>query len=636
MTSTGRAQEAMTIVRKTRFCSDPVQLAELIIESVGKKVVLALPLGLGKANHIANALLKRARNDPSISLEIYTALSLEKPVPKTELEWRFLEPASSRLFGNYPALDYVDLLRKRSLPSNIQINEFFLLAGQWLNIDQMQQNYIPVNYTHVLPLLLARGVNVIAQLVASRTDADGTKYSLSSNTDLTGDLLNARKKGNANFVFTGQSNSELPFMSGDAIVSKSEFDFMLKDNNFELFSAPKKPVSLTEQAIGLHAARLVRDGGTLQIGIGAIGDAIAKSLILRHKKYNIFKQLVGDIAYTQAVGLYNDEPFDEGLYGLSEMFVDGFLHLAENGILKRTVDNAVLHAGFFVDTRDFYKKLREMPEKERDLFQMKPIGFTNTLYGDEESKRAARVRACFINDAMMVTLGGAIISDALKDQSVVSGVGGQYNFAEQAFALEDARFIITLNATRNSKGKTVSNIVWSYEHTTIPWHLRDIIVTEYGVAALRGKSDAETIIDMLSITDSRFQNDLLVQAKAAGKIGHSYKIPDQFRNNTPGKIKRILGSMRKNDVLPAFPFGTDFTEVEQQLLPALELLKQRSSSEIIGFFLRGLLGGPPSGSTIDCLEQMSLKKARNPKEYFYQKILYAALRETEDMIKEGL
>ena len=625
----------MTIARKTRFCSDPLQLAELIIESVGKKVVLALPLGLGKANHIANALLKLTKNDPSISLEIYTALSLEKPAPKTELERRFLEPASARLFGNYPALDYVDLLRTRSLPPNIQVNEFFLLAGQWLNIDQMQQNYIPVNYTHVLPLLLARGVNVIAQLVASRTDADETKYSLSSNGDLTSDLLNARKKGNANFVFVGQSNSELPFMSSDAIVAESEFDFMLKDNNFELFSVPKKPVSLTEQAIGLHAARLVRDGGTLQIGIGAIGDAIAKSLILRHKQNNIFKQLVGDITCAQAVGLYNDDPFNVGLYGVSEMFVDGFLHLAENDILKRTVDNAVLHAGFFVGTRDFYKKLREMSDEKRDLFQMKPIGFTNTLYGDEKSKRSARVKACFINNAMMVTLSGAVISDALKNQSVVSGVGGQYNFAEQAFALEDARFIITLNATRHYKGKTVSNIIWSYEHTTIPWHLRDIIVTEYGIAALRGKSDANAIIDMLSIADSRFQDDLLAQAKTAGKISHSYKIPDQFRNNTPGRIKRILSPMRENDVLPTFPFGTDFTEVEQQLLPALEFLKQKSSLEITGFFLQGLLGGPPSRSTIDCMEHMSLKKAKNPKEYFYQKILYAALRKTEDTIKKG-
>src|SRR5215831_14004032 len=85
---------------------DPDRLADAIIERVGRNIVLALPLGLGKANHVANALFARASADASIKLRIFTALTLEKPRGKSELERRFLGPLVERLFGGYPDLAY--------------------------------------------------------------------------------------------------------------------------------------------------------------------------------------------------------------------------------------------------------------------------------------------------------------------------------------------------------------------------------------------------------------------------------------------------------------------------------------------------------------------------------------------------
>src|SRR5689334_24879940 len=85
---------------------DADRLADAIIERVGKTIVLALPLGLGKANHIANALYAKATADRSIKLTIFTALTLEPPHAHQELERRFLEPLARRLFAGYPALDY--------------------------------------------------------------------------------------------------------------------------------------------------------------------------------------------------------------------------------------------------------------------------------------------------------------------------------------------------------------------------------------------------------------------------------------------------------------------------------------------------------------------------------------------------
>ncbi|MBK1732408.1 acetyl-CoA hydrolase/transferase C-terminal domain-containing protein [Thiococcus pfennigii] len=611
---------------------DADAIAEAILARIGRDIVLLLPLALGKAVHIANALVDRACADPTIRLTIFTALSLERPALNSEIKRRFLGPAADRLFGAYPGLRYVERLRQGTLPENIRVHEFFLLAGQWLEVPQMQQAFISANFTHALSYLRERGLNVVAQLVAPPEDGEGRKFSLSCNPDVTADLLRLRRRGEVDFVFAGQSNAELPFMYGDAVFDRDELDLLLDGTacEFELFVAPKRPVGLADYAIGLHAARLVRDGGTIQIGIGSIGDAIVQALLLRHQRNDRFRDLHQRWPKTDSGDLYEDGPLEAGLYANSEMFVSGFLPLYDAGILSREVDGAVLHGAFFVDDRAFYERLRAMPKAERQRFRMMAVSFTNELFGDEEGKRAARVGARFINSAMKATLRGAIVSDAVEGGGVVSGVGGQYNFVAQAFALAGARSVMTLNATRQSRGQTVSNIVWAYGHETIPWHLRDIVVTEYGVADLRGKSEVETIAAMLAIADSRFQPGLLAQAKKAGKIPQGYQIPEEQRRNTPERIEAVLRPLTGEGLLPRFPFGTDFTPEEQRLMPALELLKQKGRTRMgIGSLLmKGLLAGKPTDEQAVCLERMGLHQPRNLKEHLYRRLLHAALTET--------
>ncbi|GAB5500731.1 MAG: acetyl-CoA hydrolase/transferase C-terminal domain-containing protein [Pseudohongiellaceae bacterium] len=602
-------------------------LADAVIDRVGKHIVLALPLGLGKANHIANALTERALADNTISLEIVTALTLQAPPLDNPFSRRLLEPAQERLFGNSPPLQYAQLLRDKALPDNIKVSEFFLQAGQWLGVAATQQNFIPANYTHALRYLLDRGVNVIAQLLAR--DEAGEQFSLSCNPDITADLLRLREAGHCHFLFVGQVNNELPLMSGAARIEPSEVDLLLDDkaSNFSLFSIPKRPVSLADHAIGLHAARLIRDGGTLQIGIGAIGDAVCHALLLRQRDPGRFAELLSALNRPSDTGLEESGQFETGLYGLSEMFVDGFLHLAENGVLKRQVNGAVLHGGFFVDCRDFYERLRQMSGAQREQFQMMPVSFVNELYGDEQGKRKARVKAAFINSAMLATLRGAVISDALEDGRVVSGVGGQYNFAAQAFALEDARFIITLNATRRHHNQAVSNIVWSYGHTTLPWHLRDIIITEYGVADLRGRTENEAVKAMLQVADSRFQPELQEQAVAAGKLESGWQIPAPYNNNMPQALADTLAAAGSAGTLPDYPFGTDFTAVEQRLLPALEEISQRAHSRraLAGLVWQGLRIGRLSELEQSCMARMELDESRRPDTLLQSLLLKGAL-----------
>src|SRR5471032_129103 len=537
-----------------KMFSGPDDIAEDIVRDVGTNLVVGLPLGLGKANHIVNALYARASADRSINLTFFSALTLEKPKPSNLLERRFIAPVIDRLFRGYPDLAYADALHAGALPPNVQVIEFFFLAGRWLHVPFAQQHYISANYTHAAPYLLARGLNVITQLVAKRVEDGAARYSLSCNTDTTLDLLRARAQGRAAFRLVAQVNSQLPFMPGAGDLAADQFSAVLDSpaTDFALFAPPSEPISDTKFAIGLHAAGLVRDGGTLQIGIGQVGDALAQGLVIRHRDNSQFHAIMKRLAPDVPVAAKETGPFDIGLYGVSEMLFEAFLGLIDAGILKREVDGVVLHGAFFLGPKSFYRALREMTPQQLARIQMMPVSFTNELYGDENGKRRARVVARFVNNAMMATLMGAVISDGLENGQVVSGVGGQYNLVAQAFALAGARSILTVEATRPAGAGTHSNVHWSYGHETIPRHLRDIIVTEYGVADLRGKSDADVIAAMLGVADSRFQDGLMRQAKDAGKLPKNFEIPAAHRDNHPDRIAAALKPAREAGLLPPF------------------------------------------------------------------------------------
>lgn len=601
-------------------------IIDWIVKTVGHDLRVALPLGLGKPVTLINALVRRACDDPSIRLKIFTALTLERPDPSSDLERRFLGPAMTRLFGNYPEIEYAKLLRAGRLPANIEVTEFFLQAPNWIGVAQAQQSYVSANYTHALDVLVAHKPNIVLQLLAS----DGERLSLSCNTDITSDLLRLRRQGISEFVLVGQVHPDLPFMQGPAELEADECNALQTPelHPHDLFSVVKQPVALADHAIALHASRLIVDGGTLQIGIGQIGDAIANALMLRQD--GKIGKIWETCPFPRADQFSETNAFQTGLYSVTEMLVDGLLALFERGIIRREVDGVAIHAGFFLDSRDFYTRLRDMPQDIRSRIAMMPVSFTNSLNGDEEAKRKARRDARFINSAMIVTLLGAVVSDATEDGQVVSGVGGQFNFVTQAFALRDARAIITLPATRMGKGGLASNIRFSYGHVTIPRHLRDIVITEYGIADLRGKSDADTISALLEIADSRFQPELERAAKAAGKLPQSYRLPDSARNNTPQTLEGWLQPFAKN-ALPRFPFGTDFTETEQHLLPALARLKDAAHSKaaLIRLVFRGF-GGNRTAQERAALERLDLEDPPDFRSRLIARAVRGALRDVAD------
>ena len=672
----------MTQAMPVRF-TDVDACVEATIALVGKRIVLGLPVAIGKPNPLVNAFVRRASADPSIQLTIVTALSLRKPRWSSDLERRFIEPFAQRVFGDYPELAYVKLLEQQQLPANIEIIEFYLEPGAWLGNPHLQQNYLGSNYTHVARDAVARGLNVIAQLVATPPEGEATPgvLSLGGNPDMTADLLpqiaSMRASGRP-FALIGQIHPELPFMYGDALVSAATFDFLIDSpsHHFPLFCPPNLPIQPLEHVIALNVSTLVRDGGTLQLGIGELGDAIVYALQLRHQQPATYRTAVESMGLlaTQRRLIESEggtAAFERGLYGCSEMLVDGFLDLYRSGILKRcvfpnarlqrlidesdiTADDvgertlAALHesgmnrmsyadfnefrdvglfredvqyeqgqliapdgsrlpanfadphsrreiartclgarlrngilvdAGFFFGPKKFYQQLRELPAATRAQFAMRGISFVNELHGHEwELKVAQRRHARFVNTTMMVTGLGAAVSDALSDGRVVSGVGGQYNFVSMAHVLPEARSILCVRSTRSAHGTTSSNILWNYGHVTIPRHLRDIFVTEYGIADLRSKTDHEIVAALVSIMDARFQDGFVADARRAGKLPRDYVIPDRARSNLPDHLAKVMAPWREQGLFGELPFGSEFTREEIELARALKLLASQAGS----------------------------------------------------------
>ena len=327
------------------YLDDTERAVDALLNVVGNRIVVGTPLGIGKPNHFLNALYRRAQQQPDIQLKIITGLSLEKPFGASELEQRFIDPFVARVFGEYEDPDYIAARRNNTLPANIQVMEFFMKPGASMEEDYTQQHYVYSNYTSVARDMLLQGLNVIAQEVAVDDSGAAARYSWSGNPEVTLDLLElAAHAARAVFV-VGCCNLKLPFMENDAVAATADFDLILRAPacTHEPFAPPNLQVSLQDYAIGLYASAFVKDGGTLQIGIGAHGDAIAQALLVREQQNDTYRQIMAAL-FDQAdmPDAVHTGRFAQGLYGCSEMFANGLMKLIQAGIIRREVFG---HAG---------------------------------------------------------------------------------------------------------------------------------------------------------------------------------------------------------------------------------------------------------------------------------------------------
>lgn len=278
-------------------------------------------------------------------------------------------------------------------------------------------------------------------------------------------------------ITIGEINEKMPATFG-ARVHISELDYVI-ETSYELTDSAMQrkeedPVALK---IGENIVNLIDDGSTLQLGLGAIPDAVLKSLY-GHK--------------------------DLGIH--SELFSDGVIDLIEKGIVngcKKTLHPHKLVATFLKGTKRLYNFVNNNPVAE-----FYPVDYTNNPVVIAQNEKVVA-----INSAIEVDITGQICAESIGSMQI-SGTGGQFDFALGASESPGGKFIIALPSTaQNGKSSRIVANLKTGAIVTTPRHLVDYVVTEYGIADLRGKSLRQRAKAMLNIVYPDFHYEIEKQVR---------------------------------------------------------------------------------------------------------------------------
>jgi 4-hydroxybutyrate CoA-transferase len=269
----------------------------------------------------------------------------------------------------------------------------------------------------------------------------------------------------------------MPRTHGDSFIHISEIDSIVESDEPVIELAPPS-VGPVEEAIGRNIAGLVEDGSCLQLGIGGIPDAV---LLFLHDKNDL------------------------GVH--SEMFSEGVVDLYYEGVItnrNKTINRDKMVASFLMGTRRLYDFVDDNP-----AVNMFPVNITNDPYLIGQNDRVVA-----INSALQVDVMGQVAADAMGEVQY-SGIGGQVDFMRGAARSRDGKAIIALPST--AKKGAVSRIVAALSPGTAVTTMRadvDYIVTEHGVAHLRGKGLRERAEALIEIADPAFRDQIREEAAA--------------------------------------------------------------------------------------------------------------------------
>ena len=276
-------------------------------------------------------------------------------------------------------------------------------------------------------------------------------------------------------------NENLPWTHGDTLVHVSDVDFLV-ENHVPLVELPSIPPSEVEQQIGGYIADLIEDGSTIQLGIGGIPNAIT-AFIMERK--------------------------DLGVH--TEMIVDGIVDLVEAGVVtnaRKTLHPGKIVGAFALGTQKLYDFLDHNPDVE-----MYRGRYTNDPYVIARNKKMISV-----NTALQVDIMGQVCSQSIGTRQF-SGTGGQLDTHRGAQMSEGGRGIIALRST--AKNGSISTIVPTLAPgagVTVPSQDVDTIITEFGVAELRGRSVKDRMEALIKVAHPNFRDWIRDEAHRLGIV----------------------------------------------------------------------------------------------------------------------
>ncbi len=344
-------------------------------------------------------------------------------------------------------------------------NAIFVGATSRQAVAEGRADYTPRFFVEIPSLFTEGPLNPdVALVTVSPPDKQGY-VSLGISVDYTKDAARVAK------LTIAEVNPNMPRTGGDAFLPVSEIDYFVPTDRPMLEIQPPT-IGEVEKAIGSHVASLIKDGDCLQLGIGAIPDAVLTFL---------------------------GEKNDLGIH--SEMISDGVMALVESGVITGRRKNFHPHKivlTFAMGTAKFYEWL-----SDNSMIEMYSSSFTNDPFVIAQNDNMVSV-----NSAISVDLMGQVAADAMGAKQF-SGVGGQVDFVRGAARSKGGRSIIAMPATA-AKGK-VSRIVAGLERgqaVTTSRNDVDYIVTEFGVAHLKGRTLRERAEALIGICAPAFREGL--------------------------------------------------------------------------------------------------------------------------------
>ncbi|MEI8389486.1 MAG: acetyl-CoA hydrolase/transferase C-terminal domain-containing protein [bacterium] len=366
---------------------------------------------------------------------------------------------------------------KDGMDSHFRHNSLFAGPGSRKAISENRADYTPVFFSEIPRLFQEKILPVDVALVQLSPPDENGYLSYGVSVDYTKAAVENAK------TVIAEVNKQMPFTYGST-VHISELDYIVETDR-ELFELQPPSITEVEKKIGKNVASLVPDGANLQLGIGAIPDAVIN--FLTDKK-------------------------DLGIH--TEMFSDGVLELYKKGIITNKLNNlnpGKFTASFLMGTKRLYDFVHK-----NDLINMQPVDYTNHILV------AGRVdKLMSINSAIQVDLFGQVCADTIGYKQY-SAVGGQVDFVRAASISPGGKSIIAMPST--TKNDTISKIVLKLdEGACVTTSRNDVhyVVTEYGVANLRGRNVEERAKLLINIAHPDFREQLAKEACNAGLIRSS-------------------------------------------------------------------------------------------------------------------
>ena len=352
-------------------------------------------------------------------------------------------------------------------------NTFFVSANIRDAVSEGRADYTPIMLSDIPELFRQKRMPLdVAMIQVSPPDRYGY-CSLGISVDITKSAFES-----ADMVIA-QVNQKMPITHGDSFIDIAEIDYLVPYNE-PLREFQGDQITETIDKIGGYVARVVENESTLELGIGALPQSVCNNLL--------------DIGVR-----------DLGIH--TEMFSDSLIPLIDQGVVtnkKKSIHKGKVIASFAMGSEKLYDHIDDNP-----MFQFHDTAYVNDPYIIGQNRKMIA-----INSALEVDLTGQVCADSIGHR-FCSGIGGQVDFIRGAKRSPGGKAIICIPSTAvdGSVSRIVSRLSEGAGVVTTRGDV-DVVVTEYGLANLAGKTIRERVLSLIAIAHPDFRNDLLEAAKS--------------------------------------------------------------------------------------------------------------------------